>query len=73
MALSFEDKIKAFIRHRLEQQPSVQAATTQGERFISTQEALDYMGASMRTYQDAILLIAREIDELRAAIEGRED
>ena len=73
MALSFEEETKAFIRHGLEQQPAVQALTTRGERSIGIQEALDYVGASLSIYQNAILLAAREIDVLRAAIAGREN
>lgn len=60
--------MRAFLRQRLEQQPAVQAFTTRGEREITPQSALDYIGASLTVYQDAILAIAREIDRLRADI-----
>ncbi len=70
MALSFRDELQAFITQRLEQQPAVQAALVTGQRSISTQEALDYIGVCLRLYQDAILKIADEVDKLRAASGG---
>lgn len=67
MALSFRQELETYIKHNLEQEPMVHEAMTKGQRKTDVQEALDYVGACLRIYQDTILMIADEIDELRAS------
>jgi hypothetical protein len=49
----------------------VHEAMTQGKTTSDMQASINYIGACLRLYQDAILMIADEIDKLRASVEGR--
>ena len=71
MALSFEDEIKGFLWHGFEQQPAVQEAMAKGQFDATQQASFDLLGAMLNNQMRAIFRIAREIDELRAAIESR--
>ena len=71
MALSFRDEIDSYMKHTLEQQPMVHEAMTQGKTTSDLQASINYIGACLKLYQDTILMIADEIDKLRASAEGR--
>lgn len=68
MALSFEDEIRGFLWHGFEQQPTVQRAMSEGRLEATTQESFDWLARMLSNQMRAIFRIAREIDDLRAAL-----
>jgi hypothetical protein len=66
MALSFEQEIDFFLQHRFEQLPAAQWRTTPSSGSLI--EGIETLTAIVFTLRDAIMIMAREIDELRADI-----
>lgn len=70
MALSFEDEIRGYLQHSFEQTPSVHKAATAGQAVASFQEAAEFLADMIAAQGRAIIRIAQEIDQLRAAADG---
>jgi len=70
MALSFEDEIRGFLQHSLEQNPQMFQALKTGRHELSTDEAVRFLASMMFVQSEALGRVAREIDNLRAAILG---
>jgi hypothetical protein len=68
MAPSFEREIDAFLQHRLEQLPPFQRLTTTGDTSGTLKESIETLAAIVLSQRDAIIMVAREIDKLRADI-----
>jgi hypothetical protein len=67
MALSFYDELTAFMKHHLEQDPAWHAMTTgQFARPLEPQDVLDTVSRMIGVHTQALLLVAEEIDKLRA-------
>lgn len=63
------------MQHEAEQDPHLHALTT-GQTTsadLGLQETLELLASGIAMQSKAILKIAKEIDELRAAVEGRQD
>jgi hypothetical protein len=72
MALSFEDEIRAFIKHTAEQNPHLHALQS-GQKTrvdLGVQDALEMLGNLGAMHTAIAIKIAQEIDKLRAAING---
>jgi hypothetical protein len=68
VALSFYDQMQAFIEHNLEQDSVWHAWTTgQLQEPLTTQDVLDTATRMIGVHNEAFLLVAEEIDKLRAA------
>ena len=69
MALSFEDEVRAYFKHRAEQTP-VLHALEHGEMTVAdidVRQALEMLSRMDATHSNLIHKIAREIDKLRVA------
>jgi hypothetical protein len=67
MPLSFEDELTAFMRHNFEQIDVVQQALVQGKHGGSLEDAFLAVSTMIGVHNQALILVAQEIDKLRAA------
>jgi hypothetical protein len=70
MALSFQDELQGFLRHKLEQDPPFHRAMTEGRWEVPVEEGLRTVVRMFGAYNEAFLLVAQEIDKLRAAVDS---
>jgi hypothetical protein len=67
MSLSFEDELRAFLRHHYEQMPEVQEVLVLGRKAIDPMEGYISLSRMIGVHNEAPILVAQEIDKLRAA------
>lgn len=68
MPLSFEDEMQAFLTHRYEQMPEIQEILVQGRASVDSLEGLNVASQMIGVHNEALILVAMEIDKLRASI-----
>jgi hypothetical protein len=70
MALSFEDEIRGFLYHSVEQDQFFQEALAapEGGHTVDAKEAIYALARAHAIHSKALLRIARAIDELRAEL-----
>jgi hypothetical protein len=68
MPLSFEDEIRGLLKHNAEQNPSIHKLTTEGSANAGIQESLEFFADIIASHGQALIRIAREIDNLRPTI-----
>lgn len=71
MALSFHDELYAFLVHGIEQDPLMHAVTTGATVEASDHEMVGLLTRLAARDRAAMLKIAAEIDDLRAATDTR--
>jgi hypothetical protein len=71
MATSLYDEVQRLLVHGLEQTDLFHEATTKGRREAYPVEFVPMLLELVGNHGRALLKIAREVDDLRAAIEGR--
>lgn len=71
MATSLYDEIQALLVHGIEQTDLFHQATTEGRKEAYAHEVVPMLMKLTADHSRALLKIAREVDDLRAAIEGR--
>jgi hypothetical protein len=68
MALSFEDELRSFLEHKYEQMPEIQEVLVRGRTAAYPDASLSALSKMVGTHNEALLLVAMEIDKLRASI-----
>jgi hypothetical protein len=66
MPLSFEDELRGLLRHKVEQNATIQKLTTEGSANAGLEESLKFIMDVIESHGQALIRVAREIDNLRS-------